>query len=153
MGNHFIEQIEYGLSQISQKDKNYVIRSIAITRPHKTPDFDPGAYLKIDWMTTEAPTPQPYGTPIYPAGNIAEIEAEIYAAAVHFGVRQEDINKTTFGDADDPDQKEAFSNRGRSLVTEEEKIQLFEIHEPEDLIDAAMRLGWRRWAFKPAANI
>jgi len=148
VGNQFIEHIEYGLLLISQKAKNYTIRAFIITKPNDTTG---STYLKIDWITTEAPPPQAYGTPFGLAGNIAEIVTELYAAADHFGVSREDITESTH--LDDPVQQEAFSNRGHSQITGKDKEPLFEIHEPPDLIDAAKLLGWRRWAFKPIENI
>ena len=147
MGNYFIEQIGYGLSVITQKEKTPTIRAIIVTKPNGTD----GAYLKIDWINTDAPPPQVYGTPIYPAGNIAEFTIDLNAAAAHFGVVPEDIATSTH--MDDPVQQEAFSNRGHSQITGDDRNQLFEIHEPPDLIEGAQIRGWRRWAFKPVENI
>ena len=156
MGNYFIEQIEYGRMKIGEVEKNHVIQSIAITRPHRTAGNDPEAYLKIDWLRsgdTESGPPQPYGTPVYPAGNIAEIDAQIREAANHFGCKPEDIHYSFHRPPDDPAAEEAFSNRGHSQLTGEDAEQIFELHEPEDLIHAAKVLGWKRWAFKPTENI
>ena len=118
MRNYFIEQIEYGLSEISQREKTAVIRAIVITKPHNTE----GAYLKIDWMTsgdTGSAQSQPYGTPIYPAGNIAEIITEIHEAAAYFGCSPEEIDGSTHRRGPE----EAFSNRGHSELTGEDRVQ------------------------------
>ena len=151
MGNYFIEQIEYGLSQIDRITKARTIRAIIITKPNDTTG---GAYLKIDWITNEAPKPQTYGTPIGLAGNIAEIISDLHEAAAHFGCDPKNIKENTFlFPKYDPGRQEAFSNRGHSFITDTDKEVLFEIHEPPDLIYAAKLLGWRRWVFKPTDNI
>ena len=156
MQDYLVQQIEHAILSIREVEKNPEIRSVRITKPKNISD----AYLLVSWVpsgATEAESRQPYGAPIGAAGNVTEYEVAIRAAAVYFGCKPEhvvsDAHKGLPEGTDlttiEGGPAEAFSNTGASQVGEEYEPRLFEIHDTDFMIEAAAKLGWRRWAFKP----
>lgn len=98
--------------------------------------------------------PQDYGAELLPVENLNDFEKEVVRAATFYGnekvycIRKRaypdgtPVKSIKYGPYSD------FSNRDYDPILDQTYAQAFEVVEPEELIEAAVREGWKIWTFQ-----
>ncbi|MCH7497982.1 MAG: hypothetical protein IH971_09030 [Candidatus Marinimicrobia bacterium] len=158
------DQIDLGRSQIIERDAKAQIRAVSIARPMRTQ----GAYLKISWLPSSKrigypagdvevityERPQDYGAELLPAEDLNDFEKEVVRAATFYGnemvycIRNRPYPDGTLVESIKYGPFSDFSNRDYDPILVKTYAHVFEVVEPQELIEAAVREGWKNWTFR-----